>query len=278
MNASNVMYAIRVGIGGWTFEPWRDGGFYPPSLPQARELKYASRAVTSIEINGTYYGSQKPESFERWHDETPDDFVFSMKASRFCTNRRVLVDAEESIRRFIGSGISRLREKLGPVVWQFLPTKRFDAEDFSAFLALLPKEVDGLPLRHVMDVRHESFKTDAYLELASRHRVATVFTDSPDYPSFADATGDFIYARLMCSAAAEPDGYPPQALDVIAQTAHEWQQGTAPGNLPYVSSSGGITGSRRDVFVYFINGAKERAPSAAQALLKRLGFIASSYP
>ena len=190
------MSRIRVGIGGWTFEPWRET-FYPPKLPASRELWHASRQVTAIEVNGTYYSTMKPSAFERWRDETPDDFVFSLKANRFTTNRRVLAEAGESIERFVGSGLARLEHKLGPVLWQFAPTKRFDPADFEAFLKLLPPEVEGRPLRHVLDVRHESFMTPAFLELARRHRAAVVVTDSPDYPSFANLTTDFVYLRLM---------------------------------------------------------------------------------
>ena len=171
---------IRVGIGGWAYAPWRDN-FYPAKLPQSQELGYASRHLSAIEVNGTYYSSFKPATFARWRDETPDDFVFSLKASRFSTNRRVLAEAGESIKRFVDSGISELGHKLGPIVWQFMPTKVFDAEDFEAFLALLPTTVDGLKLRHVLDVRHPSFMTPDYLALARKHRCATVFTDSQTF-------------------------------------------------------------------------------------------------
>lgn len=260
---------LHVGIGGWTFEPWRDN-FFPKDLPQKRELEYASRQVTAIEINGTYYSTQKPASFARWRDETPDDFVFSLKANRFATNRRVLAEAGESIQRFVDSGLSELGAKLGPIVWQFAPTKRFDADDFGAFLALLPAQLGSLRLRHVMDVRHESFMCDAYLALAREHRVAIVFTDSDKFPSFADATADFIYARLMRSDATQPQGYSPAALDAIAATAREWSAGGDPAALPRVQTASPAAASPRDTFVFFINGAKERAPAAAVALIERL--------
>ena len=172
---------IRVGVGGWTFPPWR-GGFYPDDLPQKQELHYASRKLTSIEINGTYYGSQKPESFAKWHDETPEDFVFSVKGPRFTTNRRVLGEAAESIGRFFGSGVLELRDKLGPINWQFAPTKKFDAEDFEAFLKLLPKEIGGRAIRHVVEVRHESFRNPAFIALARAHEVAVVIAG--DLPRF----------------------------------------------------------------------------------------------
>lgn len=262
---------IRVGIGGWTFEPWRNN-FYPAGLPQSQELRYASAQLTAIEVNGTYYSSFKPPTFKKWHDETPDDFVFSLKASRFSTNRKLLATAGESIQRFVESGITELGKKLGPIVWQFMPTKAFDAEDFGAFLELLPKKEGSHTLRHVMDVRHESFKNPDYLALARKHKVATVFTDSDKFPSFADLTGNFVYARLMNSDAKYESGYPPKSLDVWADHAKAWSLGKLPTELPYVlEDSGPGVDKARDVFIYFINGAKEKAPAAAGALIKRLG-------
>ncbi|MGQ2981031.1 MAG: DUF72 domain-containing protein [Polaromonas sp.] len=262
--------AIRVGIGGWTYAPWRDN-FYPAKLPHSQELGYASRQLNAIEVNGTYYSSFKPPTFAKWRDETPDDFVLSLKASRFSTNRRVLAEAGESIKRFVGSGISELGPKLGPIVWQFMPTKLFDADDFEAFLDLLPKAVDGLNLRHVLDVRHPSFMTPDYLALARKYHCATVFTDSPDFPSFADLTSDFVYARLMCSDAKLKRGYAPKALDAWAAAAQTWADGGAPEALPRLETVRSKDAAR-DVFVFFINGAKEKAPHAAIGLLQRLGF------
>ena len=262
-------HPIRVGVGGWTFEPWREN-FFPKGLPHSQELEYASRQLTVIEVNGTYYGTLKPASFKRWADETPGDFVFSLKASRYATNRRVLAEAGESITRFVESGISELGRKLGPIVWQFMPGKAFDVEDFEAFLALLPQRIDGLALRHAVDVRNESFMTPEFLALARRYKVAAVFTDAEKYPSFADITGDFVYARLMLSDAAVQTGYVDAALDVWAERARLWASGGAPADLPSLEEPP-ATGAR-DVFIYFINGAKERAPAAATALLNRLGF------
>ncbi|MEO8858188.1 MAG: DUF72 domain-containing protein [Burkholderiaceae bacterium] len=264
--------SIRVGVGGWTFEPWRKN-FYPEGLAQARELEYASRQLTAIEVNGTYYSTMKPASFKKWHDETPDDFMFSLKANRFATNRRVLAQAGESIERFVGSGLGELGKKLGPVVWQFAPTKQFDAEDFEAFLALLPKSADGHKLRHVLDVRHDSFKSADYLKLARKYMCATVFTDSAKFPSIADQTGEFVYARLMNSEEQVKTGYRPKALDQWAMDAHTWAKGAQPETLPphiETKAAGAKTAKARDVFIFFINGAKERAPAAAQALIKRL--------
>ncbi len=259
---------IHVGIGGWTFEPWRDN-FYPKGWPQHRELEYAAGKLSAIEVNGTYYSSMKPATFAKWRAETPEGFVFSLKANRFATNRRVLAEAGESVQRFIDSGIAELGDKLGPVLWQFAPTKRFDPVDFEAFLTLLPSTVGGLPLRHVMDVRHESFKTPEYLALARRHQVATVFTDSDDYPSFADLTGGFLYARLMRSQSQLPQGFEPQVLDGYAACAQVWASGDEPDGLPRVEAKPAAA-QPREVFMFFISAAKERNPAAAMALIERL--------
>jgi uncharacterized protein YecE (DUF72 family) len=260
---------IRVGIGGWTFEPWR-GTFYPPGLPHARELEYAAAHMTAIEINGTYYRLQKPESFAAWAKAAPDGFVFSVKASRVCTNRRVLAEAGEAVAKFLGQGITELGEKLGPILWQFMATKVFDPEDFGAFLKLLPQKQDGIPLRHAVEVRHESFRTPAFIQLARKAEVAIVFADTPKYPQIADITGDFVYARLQDAREEEPTGYSREALDRWEQIAGEWAVGKRPGGLEYAAEE--RPGSYpRDVFVFMINGAKVRAPAAAQALLERLG-------
>jgi len=264
------MSKIRVGIGGWTYEPWRDN-FYPPKLPAARELEHASRQVTAIEVNGTYYSTMTPKSFERWFAETPDDFMFSLKANRFATNRRVLAEAGESIERFIGSGLARLEHKLGPVLWQFAPTKKFDPADFEAFLKLLPADVQGRALRHVLDVRHDSFMVPEFLALARRYRCAVVFTDSPDYPSFANLTADFVYLRLMNAKADVPTGYEPAVLAQFADCARTWAAGGEPSGLPLVAGDAGAARSDgRDVFMFMINGAKERAPAAAMGVIKAL--------
>jgi len=261
--------SIRVGIGGWTFEPWRDD-FYPVGLPHVKELAYASRHLGVIEINGTYYSSQKPSTFARWRDETPDDFVFSVKASRFATNRRVLAEAGESVQRFVGSGIAELGPKLGPVLWQFAPTKRFDDVDFGAFLALLPDQVDGIALRHVIDVRHESFKCPAFLALARRRGVGTVFTDSDEYPAFADVTAGSVYVRMMRTDPALAEGCSPQTFAQLAACAQAWRDGQEPDGVPRVQPAVPRT-APRDVFMFFIGGAKERAPAAAMALRRYLG-------
>ena len=227
--------------------------------------------MTAIEVNGTYYSTMTAKSFERWFDETPDDFVFSLKANRFATNRRVLAEAGESIGRFIGSGLAHLEHKLGPILWQFAPTKRFDPADFEAFLKLLPADVDGRPLRHVLDVRHDSFMVPEFLALARAYRAAVVFTDSPDYPSFANLTTDFVYLRLMNAKSDVPTGYAPDVLQSFADCAQAWAAGGEPAGLPLVAGDGGApAAASRDVFMFMINGAKERAPAAAVDLIARL--------
>ena len=243
--------------------------FYPEDLPQKRELEYARRQVTAIEINGTYYGTQKPAVFAKWAAQTPDGFVFSVKASRYATNRRVLAEAGESIERFVGSGLSELGNKLGPLLWQFAPTKQFDAAEFTKFLDMLPRELAGRKLRHVVDVRHASFMSEAFLDLARKYKVATVFADSDEFPSFADATADFIYARLMRTQSKLKTGYAPKALDTWAQRAHAWASGNEPADLPRVAGAK-APNKPRDVFMFMISGAKERAPAAARALIERL--------
>ena len=242
---------IHIGVGGWTYEPWR-GSFYPEGLPHSRELSHASRRLTAVEVNGTYYSTMKPATFAKWHDETPDDFVFALKANRFATNRKVLAVAGEPIERFVASGIAQLQDKLGPIVWQFMATKKFEPADFAAFLGLLPREAEGRPLRHVLDVRHPSFACAEYLELAHRHGCTTVHTDSPDFPHIADPAGELAYLRLMRSAPDIATGYPPGELAKWAEGCRAWTQ----------------KGSQREVFCFFINGAKERAPAAALELVR----------
>ena len=261
---------IHVGVGGWVYEPWRDN-FYPPGLAHSKELEYLSRRISAIEINATYYRNQSPASFARWRDAAPDGFVFAVKATRYATNRRVLGEAGESVERFLASGLTELGAKLGPIVWQFATTKAFDADDFAAFLKLLPGRVGSTPLRHVMEVRHPSFMAPEYLTLARRHGVATVFADSDDYPSFADVTGDFVYARLMrCESACET-GYPAKSIADWAERARTWRAGGEAPGLPRVEPAA-KPDAARDVFLFFISGAKERAPAAAVATLAALGM------
>ncbi len=242
---------IRVGVGGWTFAPWR-GAFYPDGLPQKRELEFASNHLTSIEINGTYYSTFKPDSWRKWRDETPDSFVFSVKASRYCTNRKVLAEAGPSIERFLNQGLTELGPKLGPINWQFMPTKKFDPDDFGAFLALLPAKIGRLPLRHAIEVRHPSFATKAFYDLARKHKVAIVCAKEDDFPELDERTAGFTYARFMTSREDLVAGVTPKEMKVFAAKARAWAQ------------SG-------DVFAYFISGAKVRNPAAALALIKKLG-------
>lgn len=259
---------IRVGIGGWTFEPWRGGMFFPKGHPKARELEYASRQVSSIEINGTYYSTQKPATFRKWHDETPDDFVFSVKANRFTTNRRVLADAKQSVEMFLNSGLAELKQKLGPILWQFAPTKKFEATDFTGFLFLLPKTLNGLKLHHALEVRNESFAVPEFVELARKHGAAIVYAHHATYPEMADVTADFVYARLQQTAAKVETGYTTAEIKKWAERAQEWATGKAPKDLPTAGKP--AKAAATDVFLYVISGAKERNPAAAKALLKAL--------
>lgn len=260
---------IRVGVGGWNYEPW-DESFYPPRLAKARQLRHAASVLTTIEINGTYYRTQTPATFAKWAADTPEDFVFAVKALRYTTNRRVLAEAGESVGKFLASGLTALGHKLGPILWQFAPTKRFDADDFGAFLALLPAEQDGLPLRHAVEVRHDSFRDPAFVALCRARGAAIVFADSDDYPGIADLTAAFVYARLQRSREDEPDGYAGADLDRWAEVARGWARGDAPAGLDYVAAPSAVS-APRDAFVYFISGAKVRNPAAAQALITRVG-------
>jgi len=260
---------IRVGIGGWVYEPWR-GTFYPKGLPQVRELAHASRSVTSIEINSTFYSSQKPASFRRWADETPDDFVFALKGPRYATHRRVLAEARSSIERFFASGVTELKHKLGPVLWQLPPTKAFNVDDFTAFLGLLPRTIDGLPIRHAVEVRHASFVTPDFVALLRQHSVAPVLVDSEKHPLIADVASDFVYARLQRTSEKVKTGYPPAALETWAKRAQAFAKGGTPADLATLADAPRSKG-KRDVFIYMISGAKVRAPAAAMALIERLG-------
>lgn len=267
-NATAKSGRVRVGIGGWVYEPWR-GAFYPDDLPQKRELEYASRHLTTIEINGTYYGSQKPDSFARWRDETPDDFVFALKGPRYATNRRVLAEAGPSIERFVTGGITLLGDKLGPINWQFMPTKAFDPDDFAAFLKLLPGEVDGRPLRHAVELRHPSFRHPDAVALMRAHGVAIITAGDSDYPEIADVTAPFVYVRAMGTSEAEPLGYAPADLDRWAERARAWAAGDVPADREPVSPTPAKR-QPRDVFLFVISGHKVRNPAAAMALIERI--------
>jgi len=258
---------IRVGIGGWTYVPWRKN-FYPEGLVQRRELEYASRRLGAIEINGTYYGSQKPETYARWATETPAGFLFSAKAPRRIMQSRALARTGGQIEDFLG-GITSLGDRLGPIVWQFDKGTELDRDEFAAFLDLLPDAVDGRPLRHVLDVRAPGFVDSNYLSLVRAHGMATVFTDSREYPSFADVTAGFVYLRLMRSRPEIASGYSDDELQSWAQRARTWAHGGEPDDVPRIDPPA-AAGKPREVFVYFISAAKERNPAAAMALIERL--------
>lgn len=248
-----MTHTIRVGIGGWTFEPWR-GTFYPDKLSQKKELEYASSKLTSIEINGTYYSGFKIDTWMKWRDETPDDFVFAVKASRFCTNRKVLSEGNESLERFLDQGLTALGDKLGPINWQFMATKKFDPVDFEGFLKLLPREKDGVRLRHALEVRSPTFDVPQFHDLTAKYGCAIVYAEddeAPEWPRIDQPTADFTYARMMSSKPDEPTGMTSAELDGIAKQTRDWAK-------------------RGDVFAYFIAGAKVRNPAAAMALIDKL--------
>lgn len=252
MDGSVTSGSIRVGIGGWTYEPWRGGIFYPEGLPQKRELEYAASRLTCIEINATYYGRQKPKSFANWAASAPDGFRFSLKASRYTTARKVLADGKDSIDTFLGQGFSELGEKLGPILWQFREGKRFEREDFARFLDLIPDEQDGVPLRHAVEVRDESFRDPAFLDLCRDRNFAVVFVDSAEGPEIEEQTADFTYARLQRSEDACPTGYDNVAIGKWAERSRRWSR------------------HDKDVYILFIAGAKHRNPAAAQSLIAAL--------
>jgi uncharacterized protein YecE (DUF72 family) len=260
---------IKAGIGGWNFPPWRDN-FYPKGLPQRRELEYASRRLAAIEINSTFYRAQTPKVYAKWREETPPGFVFSLKAPRQIAEVRKLASAGALVRGFVFGGLEEFGERLGPIVWQFPPSRTFERDDFTGFLDLLPRELNGRTLRNALEVRNKTFLCEAFLELARAHRCACVFTDSREYPNFADLTGDFVYARLMRSRAGEPDGYPSAELDAWAARARTWAQGGEPDDLPRIAPASGTPASPRDVFIHFISSAKARNPAAAMALQRRV--------
>lgn len=257
-----MAHSILVGVGGWSFDPWEET-FYPPGLSKAKQLQHMSRRLTAVEVNATYYSSFKPETFAKWRDETPDDFVFSLKAHRFSTVRKTKEDIQKSTGMFLDQGITQLKDKLGPINWQFPETRKFDADYFSMFLSVLPKEKDGLRLRHALEVRGAGFDTPAFYDLLTRHGATVVYAEDDDFPKLRHAGGDFAVARLMQSKPEEAAGYAKKEMDRFAKMATDWS-------------------SKQDVFVFFISGAKERNPAAAMALQERLGtapkFDAAAMP
>ena len=263
---------IRVGIGGWTYEPWR-GTFYPDDLKHADELRYAGSHLTSIEINGTFYRTQSAASFRKWRDETPDDFVFAVKGHRAVVNRAKLAEAGEGIDWFFKSGIGELGPKLGPLLWQFAPFKKFDPDDFGTFLALLPRELAGRPLMHVVEVRHQSFLVPEFIALLRKHNVAVVYADSDDYPAIADVTADFAYLRLQRTEEKNDTGYSVADIARWAERARLLAAGGSPEDAARIDKKAAPK-KKRPVFVYMISGAKVRAPAAAMALIAKLGASA----
>lgn len=258
---------IRIGVGGWDFDPWRES-FYPPRLSRTKQLEHMAARLTAIEINATYYKLQKPELFERWAKAVPDGFRFAVKGSRFCSNRKRLGEAGEAVARFCGQGLAGLGDRLGPILWQFMATKRFEPDDFGAFLALLPRKIDGVALRHAVEPRHESFRDPAFVALARAAGVAIVFADSDEHPRIADLSGDLAYARLRRSREDEAAGYAPAELDRWAETARGWARGESPPGLDYCARP--PRPKPRETYVFFISGAKARNPAAAEALIGRL--------
>jgi uncharacterized protein YecE (DUF72 family) len=244
---------IHVGIGGWNYEPWR-GAFYPDDLPQAKELEYASRRVTAIEINATFYRTQSAASFRKWAEATPDGFVFSVKAPRAAVQRKDLREAAQSIEWFFNSGVGELGAKLGPIFWQMAPYKKFDPDEMRAYFDLLPEKLNKQPLRHALEVRHDSFASDAFMSLARERNIAVVTVESDKHPLIVEPTADFAYARLELSQSEEPTGYAKPALKKWARAARDWEK-------------------KGDVFLYFISGAKERNPAAAMEMLKVLSKV-----
>jgi len=257
---------IYIGIGGWTYEPWR-GVFYPDGLAQKRELEYAASKLTGIEINGTYYGAQKPETFRKWRDETPDGFKFAVKGTRFATNRKNLAESKESVERFLNGGVSELGDKLGPINWQFMATKKFDAEDFENFFNLLPASVDGVKLRHAVEVRHDSFRDPAFIALAKKHDIAVITAADSEFPQIADQTAGYAYLRLMGTAEGHDKGYSEADLDAWTQRIKTLSEGHVPEDL---AVAGERKAAPRDVYAFVISGHKVANPAAAMALIERL--------
>ena len=242
---------IRIGIGGWTYAPWR-GVFYPDKLPQSKELEYASHALTAIEINATFYGRQKLKSWESWAKIAPEDFQFAVKGSRYCVMKSKLAEAREGLSGFFAQGFAALGPKLGPILWQFASRRKFDRDDIAGFIDLLPQKLDGVTLRHALEPRNESFNDDKFFELCRARNIAVVLEDSDEYPCIEAETADFSYARLQRMSEDLETGYDETAIAGFAERAHKWRA------------------SGRDAYIFMINGAKVRAPAAALALQERL--------
>lgn len=259
---------IRAGVGGWTYEPW-DESFYPEGLRKKDQLFHAASQLSAIEINGTFYRTQKPETFQNWHDAVPEGFVFAVKAPRYAVQKRVLAEAGESITRFVESGLDRLADRLGPILWQFAPTKKYDPEDFAAFLALLPARAGDRPLRHAVELRHPSFACAEAMDACRARNVAIVLAGDSESPLIADQTADFSYLRIMGTTEGPAAGYAPADLDRWAERAKTLASGRQPEDLPPITAPLD-DGQARDVFLFVISGHKAANPAAAKALLGRL--------
>lgn len=245
--------SVRIGIGGWTFPPWRSS-FYPHKLAQSRELEFAASRFRTLEINATFYGRQSPKSWERWAATIPDDFQFAIKGSRFCVTRTKLAEAGEGIGNFFDQGMAALGDKLGPILWMFAARRQFDRHDIAAFIDLLPEKLGGLPLRHAIEPHHDSFRDQRFIDLCKARNIAVVFGDADEVPCIDEATADFAYARLKRMREDVPTGYDGAALDGFARRVRNWSE------------------SGRDSYIFMINGAKVRAPAAALSLSERLGI------
>ena len=286
---------VRIGISGWRYKPWR-GVFYPEKLPQKNELSYAASVFRSIEINGTFYSLQRPESFARWAGDTPDDFIFSLKGPRYITHIRRLKEIEQPLANFFASGVLRLGSKLGPILWQFPPNFRFEPDRLEAFLKMLPHDMDAAsaiarrrdkriiarasikaeakgPVRHAMEIRNESFVTPKFIDMLRAHDVALVCADAVEWPRLMDVTSDFVYCRLHGSEELYASGYDDKSLDLWAARVAAWARGREPADARYVTKHQGPQKQARDVFVYFDNDAKVRAPFDAQGLMKRVSKL-----
>lgn len=286
---------IRIGISGWRYAPWRKV-FYPENLTQARELHFASRALPSIEINGSFYGLQRHTSYSRWYEDTPEDFVFSIKAHRYITHILKLRDVEKPIANFLASGLFHLKEKLGPILWQFPPSFRFDPQLFESFLKLLPHDTQSAlelakrrepkmhdkeflqidrnrPLKHAVEIRNRSFVDSAFIDLLRKYQVALVVADTAGkWPYYEDVTADFVYIRLHGEEELYASGYTDEALDRWAARIKTWSEGTQVEDAVLISDSKPRTRKSRDVFCYFDNDIKVKAPFDARKLLRRLGL------
>jgi uncharacterized protein YecE (DUF72 family) len=284
----------RIGISGWRYAPWR-GVFYPPKLPQREELAFASRMLPTIELNGSFYSLQRPASYLAWHDETPDGFVFSVKGPRYLTHMRRLKDVRVPLANFLASGVLALRDKLGPMLWQFPPNMAFDADRFRAFFELLPRDTDAAralaqehehrfddrvwieaapkrKLRHAIEIRHESFKDPAFIALLRRQRIGLVVADTAGrWPLMEDVTSDFVYVRLHGDKELYASGYGDAALDQWAARMDAWRHGGELRDARTVSPTPAPAQAKRDVFCYFDNDVKVHAPFDAAGLARRLG-------